>query len=54
MKLIVGVGFKYDDKKVKTEIFINDWTIMLETDDNIYDYDDIMKPFAKEYIYNDR
>lgn len=24
MKLIVGVGFKYDDKKVKTEIFIND------------------------------
>lgn len=50
MKLIVGVGFKYNhDKKVKTEIFINDWTIMLETDDNVYD-DDIMKPFAKEYI----
>ena len=53
MKLIFGVVFQYnnDDEKVDIEIFIhsiNDQTIMLETDSNVF-VDDIIKSYVTKY-----
>ena len=53
MEVIVGVVFECDndDKKVDTKMFIhsiNDQTIMLGTDSNVF-VDDTIKPFIKEY-----